>query len=75
MPGMTGVQLIAAIRDLGLTVPTMLASGYAELPREAEKIPRITKPFTDADLAAAIAALTRAPANGAPDQSMEAMRV
>ncbi|OYD82883.1 response regulator [Azospirillum brasilense] len=56
MPGMTGVQLIRAMGEMDRVVPALLASGYAELPPEAEQVPRINKPFTQAMLIAAIAA-------------------
>ncbi|WP_448203880.1 response regulator [Azospirillum sp. sgz302134] len=56
MPGMTGVQLIREIERMGLGLPTLLTSGYAELPPEVEHVPRLNKPFTQPTLIAAIAA-------------------
>ena len=35
MPGLTGMQLISAMRYLGLIVPAVLATGYLELPPAA----------------------------------------
>jgi CheY-like chemotaxis protein len=52
MPGMTGTQLIAAIRSERPELPIILATGYSELrtPTDAS-IPRLAKPFVQADLA------------------------
>ncbi len=61
MPGMTGLQLANAIRELWPALPVLLATGYAELgPEERDLgLPRLAKPFRQADLAAAIARLQR----------------
>ena len=57
MPGMTGTQLIAAIRSEWPHLPVILATGYADLPEGADpEIPRLSKPFMQNDLAGAIAA-------------------
>ena len=57
MPGMTGTQLIAAIRSEWPHLPVILATGYADLPEGADpEIPRLSKPFMQTDLARAIAA-------------------
>ncbi|CAO4164902.1 response regulator [Methylorubrum extorquens] len=54
MPGMTGAQLIDAIRTEHTELPVILASGYAELPEEKlTGIVRLGKPFEQADLARA----------------------
>ncbi len=46
MPGMSGIQLIAAIRARQPQMPVILGTGYAELPEGADpEIPRIGKPF------------------------------
>ncbi|MDB5595886.1 MAG: sensor protein [Hyphomicrobiales bacterium] len=61
MPGMTGAQLIAAIKAEHPCMPTLLATGYAELGADAAPgVPRLDKPFTQADLARAVSALTQA---------------
>lgn len=58
MPGMTGVQLIAAIRANHPGMPAILATGYAELPAgSANDLMKLDKPFLEADLARAIAAV------------------
>jgi len=57
MPGMTGTQLIAAIRSEWPRVPVILATGYTELPAgTAPDVLRLSKPFRQDDLARAIAA-------------------
>jgi CheY-like chemotaxis protein len=56
MPGMTGVELIAAIAAEWPDVPMVLASGYAELPPETDpNLPRLAKPFQQEVLARAVA--------------------
>src|SRR5918912_3123383 len=57
MPGMKGTQLIEAIRAERPTLKVILATGYAEMPPGAEELPRLNKPFTQQDLARALAAV------------------
>ena len=46
MPGMTGLELAAASRQLRPTLPILLATGYAELPEGAQlDLPRLAKPY------------------------------
>ncbi len=46
MPGMTGAQLIEAMKDEKFDVPVVLATGYAELPwNTISTVPRIAKPY------------------------------
>jgi PAS domain S-box-containing protein len=46
MPGMTGAQLIEAMKEEKFDIPIVLATGYAELPSNAiAGVPRISKPF------------------------------
>ncbi len=57
MPGMTGLQLAVAATGLRTTLPIILATGFAEIPREAPEIlRRLAKPYRIADLIEAIAA-------------------
>jgi CheY-like chemotaxis protein len=57
MPGMTGTQLIAAIRSEWPRVPVILATGYTELPAgTASDFVKLSKPFRQDDLARAVAA-------------------
>ncbi len=61
MPGMTGIELAEAIRTRWPKLPVIIATGYAELPSGANPdVPRLSKPFTQQDLAKAVAATLRA---------------
>lgn len=52
MPAMTGSQLALHIRARWPTLPIVLATGYAELPPGGnETLPRLSKPFSQAELA------------------------
>jgi CheY-like chemotaxis protein len=56
MPQMTGTQLIERVRVLRPDMRVILATGYAELPGQAaSNVTRLGKPFTQADLAKALA--------------------
>ncbi len=56
MPGMTGTELARQIRQLWPSLPIILATGYAELPNgEDPGLPRLGKPYVQAELAAQIA--------------------
>lgn len=55
MPGMTGVELARAVRSLRPSTPVLVISGYAELDGIATELPRLTKPFRQAELARMIA--------------------
>ncbi|OWV84134.1 hybrid sensor histidine kinase/response regulator [Rhizobium sp. R635] len=56
MPRMTGAQLARAIRTEWPEMPIILATGYAELPEGSgmANLPRLGKPFSQAQLAEAI---------------------
>jgi PAS domain S-box-containing protein len=55
MPQMTGLQLIQQIRAEWPTVPVILATGYAELPADADPhLPKLAKPFFQHDLLQAV---------------------
>ncbi|MBY5446058.1 PAS domain S-box protein [Rhizobium leguminosarum] len=56
MPRMTGAQLAEAIRSEWPEMPIILATGYAEVPEGAgiANLPRLGKPFSQAQLAEAI---------------------
>jgi signal transduction histidine kinase/CheY-like chemotaxis protein len=46
MPGMTGLELAAATRELRPSLPILLATGYAELPEGMQlDLPRLAKPY------------------------------
>jgi CheY-like chemotaxis protein len=58
MPGMTGIELAARIREIRPTVPIILATGYADVPAGRDPaLPRIDKPYRLEKLAALIATL------------------
>ena len=58
MPGMSGTQLVEAARSKQPDLKAILASGYADLPGDRTlALPRLSKPYTDSELADAIAAL------------------
>ncbi|HEY2011310.1 MAG TPA: PAS domain S-box protein [Rhizomicrobium sp.] len=57
MPRMTGIQLWDAIRAQWPDLPVILATGYAEIPGGTQlNAPRLSKPFSERDLAKAVAA-------------------
>jgi CheY-like chemotaxis protein len=59
MPGMTGLQVIEAVRARRPALPVILATGYAELPKGVDaSISRLAKPFTQRALADALANVT-----------------
>jgi CheY-like chemotaxis protein len=60
MPGMTGLQLVDAIRDDYPNIPVIIATGYADLPSDTDaSVRRLSKPFQQQELARAIAASTQ----------------
>ena len=55
MPKMTGVELAIQATALRPGLPVLLATGYVELPRGVDiTLPRLSKPFFQADLKDAI---------------------
>jgi signal transduction histidine kinase/CheY-like chemotaxis protein len=58
MPGMTGLELAEEARRLRPHLPILLATGYADLPANAElELPRLSKPYQQRQLAEQIASL------------------
>jgi CheY-like chemotaxis protein len=58
MPDMTGMELARRLRNIRPELKVILATGYAELPQTASPpmdLPRLAKPFLQADLARVIA--------------------
>ncbi len=57
MPRMTGTELAYILRDRRPGLPVLIVSGYAETSGLDPELPRLVKPFRQADLAAALANL------------------
>ena len=57
MPGMTGAELVRQVRGRQPKLPVLLVSGYAEAEDIAPELPRLSKPFRQADLAERVAAI------------------
>jgi CheY-like chemotaxis protein len=60
MPGMNGADFAREARALRPELPVLVVSGYAEVDGIAPDLPRLTKPFRNAELAASVAALVPA---------------
>jgi len=54
MPGMTGVELARRVRARGPQTKILIISGFAEVDAIDPSLPRLTKPFLQSDLAAAM---------------------
>jgi len=57
MPGMSGTQLARQLKAGCPNLPVLIVSGYAEEDGIDADLPRLTKPFRSAELAASLAAL------------------
>jgi PAS domain S-box-containing protein len=57
MPGMTGVELARLVRERRPQTKILIISGFAEVDGIDPSLPRLTKPFVQSDLAAALADL------------------
>ena len=70
MPGMTGLQLAREVRAVRPGLSVLLATGHGELPPGSDGIlPRLTKPFTQQQLAEAAAACVRPERKAGPLES------
>ncbi|MGP7796928.1 PAS domain S-box protein [Sphingomonas sp. CLY1604] len=58
MPGMSGAQLARELKASRPHLPVLIVSGYAEEEGIDADIPRLTKPFRNAELAASLSALS-----------------
>jgi CheY-like chemotaxis protein/two-component sensor histidine kinase len=58
MPGMNGAQLAHTIRADRPNLPVLIVSGYAEAEGLDPDLPRLTKPFRNAELASSLASLS-----------------
>jgi PAS domain S-box-containing protein len=62
MPHMTGTQLAKAVKQEWPNMPVLLTTGYAEIaPQDDIGLPKLSKPFLQDALAAAIARINPAP--------------
>ena len=57
MPGMSGAELAKRLGELRPGVPVLLITGYTGSAEEAADLPRLDKPFRQADIANALARL------------------
>jgi PAS domain S-box-containing protein len=57
MPGMSGAELARNLRASKSGLPVLIVSGYAEVDGIDPDLPRLTKPFRNAELAVSLAAL------------------
>jgi FixJ family two-component response regulator len=65
MPGMTGVELATIVQQKRPGLPILLVTGYADLPASTlAQWPRLSKPYQQAQLQAAIESLLSNPAAG-----------
>jgi CheY-like chemotaxis protein len=55
MPQMTGLMMLGELQKMRPCIPVVLATGYAEIDERDVAIPRLAKPFTQAQLAQIIA--------------------
>jgi signal transduction histidine kinase/CheY-like chemotaxis protein len=60
MPGMSGIDLAYAVRERRPGLPVIIVSGFAEAEGVDPDLPRLTKPFRQADLAATLVGATGA---------------
>lgn len=57
MAGMTGMDLVRSLRDTRPGLPVLVISGFADAEGIAADVPRLTKPFRSAELAAMLDAV------------------
>ena len=80
MPGMDGLELLAKMREVGITVPAMIVTAYSDVPHAVKAmklgaIDFLTKPVGRGPLLAAIrAALARDAAQAATDERLADLR-
>ncbi|WP_159756737.1 PAS domain S-box protein [Sphingomonas sp. 8AM] len=58
MAGMSGVELAFALRKTFARLPVLVVSGYAHVEELSPELPRLTKPFRSAALAASLAQIS-----------------
>jgi len=60
MPGMSGIDLACELRSRRPGLPILVVSGYAEIEGVVPELPRLVKPYRQADLAAKLLELQEA---------------
>ena len=75
MPGMSGADLARRLKLTHPTMPVLIVSGYADEAGVDADIPRLTKPFRNAELEFSLTALTAPSISVEPVQSTGAGRV
>jgi PAS domain S-box-containing protein len=60
MPGMSGAELARELKAARPVLPVLIVSGYAEAEGVDPDVPRLTKPFRNAELAESVSALIAA---------------
>ncbi|MDO9487370.1 MAG: hypothetical protein Q7J32_03275, partial [Sphingomonadaceae bacterium] len=70
-PGMSGAELARRLRNLRPDVPVLLITGYTGSAEEAADLPRLDKPFRQADLANALGRLAEPSVAVAPRRRRE----
>jgi PAS domain S-box-containing protein len=75
MPGMSGAELAEEVARLRPGLPFLLATGYAELPSGiGVALPKLNKPFTQAQLAACVAEVVHNALDPVADREVVASR-
>lgn len=75
MPGMSGADLARRLKRTHPTLPVLIVSGYADEDGIDADVPRLTKPFRNAELELSLVALTTPAIIVEPAQSVGAGRV
>jgi FixJ family two-component response regulator len=60
MPGLSGTDLAVRLRERFAGLPVLIVSGYADLESLSPAFPHLSKPFRQAELAAALDKVTAA---------------
>ena len=63
MPGMDGAELVKKVRDIMPDMPVLLITGYTGTSEGLSHLPRLSKPFGQVEIAAALAGLFADPEN------------
>ncbi|GAA4010128.1 PAS domain S-box protein [Sphingomonas humi] len=58
MPGVSGTDLAVRLRERSASMPVLIVSGYADLDSLSPAFPHLSKPFRQAELAAALEKVT-----------------